>query len=244
MPEGDTVKAWVGCSGYHYSHWKGNFYPVELKKKEWLGWYAERFNTVEINKTFYSLPKRETLIQWRDETPGGFLFTFKGSRYVTHMKKLQDAGEHVPKLYRALEPMGEKAGCVLWQLPGNLHKDLDRLEAFCRSLSRQYRNVIEFRHASWFDRDVEDILRNHGIAFCALSAPDDLPEDVRSTADFLYLRFHGKDDWYRERYTREELGEWHERLVKQGGKECFVYFNNDYKAYAPENAETMKELFS
>lgn len=234
----------TGCSGYHYDHWKEAFYPAELGKKEWLPYYAERFKTVEINNTFYGLPDREKVKNWHDITPGNFRFTMKGSRYITHTKKLvndEKVKSGVQTFYDAIEPIGGKLGCILWQLPGNLHRNDDKLDDFCAFLSSDFKNVMEFRHISWFTDPVYEILKNHDVGFCIVSAPGDLPEETVATTDTGYIRFHGKNNWYDYHYSREELKEWSDRLKDMSVRRIYLYFNNDAQAYAPENAQQMRE---
>lgn len=233
----------TGCSGFHYDDWKDTFYPSDLTKEEWLSYYAQYFKTVEINNSFYSLPEADKLKKWHEQTPGNFRFSMKGSRYVTHMKKLindSDVREGVKKFYHAVEPLQGKLGCVLWQLPGNQHRDDEKLEDFCSLLSSNFKNVIEFRDLSWFQDPVFEILENHDISYCIISAPDDLPEDIRATTDTAYVRFHGKSDWYNYNYSKKEIKEWQQKLQNINARRIYLYFNNDVKVRAVKNAKSMK----
>jgi len=236
------MEKFIGCSGFHYKDWKGKFYPEDIKKEDWLEYYSKSFNSVEINNTFYKIPEKDTLKYWLWQTPEDFRFSLKGSRYITHMKKLKDCKKHVERFYKAIEPLEEKLGAVLWQLPGNLHRNDEKIETFCKELDNTYTNVIEFRHISWFNREIYELLSSYGVTVCSLSAPGDLPEMLEDSSGKIYLRFHGKEEWYRYQYSEEELGEWTEKIHQSGAGISYVYFNNDYKAYAVENGIKMKEL--
>ncbi|GAA0894631.1 DUF72 domain-containing protein [Fulvivirga kasyanovii] len=234
----------IGCSGFYYNDWAGKFYPEDLNKKKWLEYYAEKFDTVEINNSFYRMPKETTVQGWYDRTPKDFLFTLKGSRYVTHVKRLKDPKESVAYFYHLADILKEKLGSILWQLPPSLKMDKERLTGFCKALSTDYKNVIEFRHTSWFNEEVYDILRKYKVAYCIISAPGDLPEDTVTTTDFAYIRFHGKTDWYDYNYSEEQLSHWKGQIEKLEAKEVFVYFNNDYNIRAVENGLLLKELLA
>jgi Uncharacterized conserved protein len=186
------MKKYIGCSGFYYNDWPGLFYPEDLPKKNWLPYYARQFNSVEINSSFYHMPKKTTLERWREVTPKDFCFTMKGSRYVSHIKRMKNAGEAVKFFYNTVNILEEKLGCVLWQLPENIYRNDELLRDFCKILPRGFHSVIEFRHISWFNEAVNKLLRKHGIAFCMVSAPGNLPEEAVKTADFTYVRFHGK----------------------------------------------------
>lgn len=238
------VKHYIGCSGFYYNDWAGKFYPEELNKKKWLEFYAENFDTVEINNSFYRMPKETTVQGWYDRTPENFLFTLKGSRYVTHVKRLKDVGESVAYFYHLADILAEKLGCILWQFPPSLKMDKERLVSFCKTLSPDYKNVIEFRHPSWFNEEAYDILRQYHTAYCIISAPAGLPEDTVTTADFAYIRFHGKTNWYDYNYSDEQLIHWKNEMENLNTPEVFVYFNNDYNIRAVENARFLKQLLA
>jgi len=235
---------YIGCSGFSYDDWKGEFYPEDVPKKKWLEYYAKKFNSVEINSSFYHLPKEKTLKDWHERVPGNFRFTLKGSRFVTHMKKLNQTGEAVKNFYERAAFLKGKLGCILWQLPGNQHKDTEKLKKFCKVLSSDFRNVIEFRHNSWYDPEVYDVMRQKGVIFCVISAPVGLSEEAMKTAGPVYMRFHGRGDWYRHLYTQEELKHWARKLNELEPEKIFAYFNNDFRAYAPRNAAMFKDLIS
>ncbi|MGM0739449.1 MAG: DUF72 domain-containing protein [Bacteroidota bacterium] len=236
------MKHHVGCSGFNYDDWKEVFYPKDIRKKDWLEYYATRFDTVEINSTFYHLPKEKTLDNWYDRTPGNFRFTLKGSRFITHQKKLNDPQEPVKKFQGLAARLKGKLGCILWQLPGNQTKDIGKLDTFCRTLGGDFRNVIEFRHNSWFDQEVYDVMNNYDVSFCMISAPGELREDAVKTSDLAYLRFHGKEEWYKYLYSEKELKDWAEKIRQLNAQQVYAYFNNDQDANAPRNAADFRKI--
>lgn len=238
------MKLYIGCSGWNYKDWKGEFYPEDLAKKNWLEYYMDIFNTVEVNATFYRLPKDATLEKWkRSAYRKDFNFTLKGSRYVTHMKKLNEPEESIQKFEEAAELMKTKLGCVLWQLPPSLHRDDEKLEKFCKSLKGSNTNVIEFRHENWFAGEVYELLDRYKISFCSISTPR-FPEEMIVTGKVGYLRMHGKGKkWYDYNYSKEELRSWKKKIENCGAEEVYVYFNNDIGANAPANAKELMELF-
>ncbi len=229
-------KFYIGCSGWSYNSWVGRFYPPELKKKEWLEYYAQHFDTVEINMSFYRFPARKTLTAWYNKTPRGFLFTLKANRMITHVKKLKGTEKSLGLFYSLADELKDKLACILFQIPPSLTKDkhIKTLEGFLKSLSPDHRNVIEFRHKSWFCKEVYDLLSSDKAIFCIVSAPK-LPSDAVVTGKFAYVRFHGVDSWYDYHYSKEELRKWAEE-IKKLKVETFAYFNNDWYAYAPNNA--------
>ena len=238
----------IGCSGYNYKEWKNIFYPGDIPRSRWLEYYSRHFNTVEINSTFYSFPKVENLQKWIGETPDGFKFSIKANRYFTHLKKLNTDDPFLERLHEFNEIINkarEKVDCILWQLPGNLHKKVSKLRSFCTTLDRTVNHVIEFRHPSWFDEAVYDVLRDEGVAWCMISAPNGLPEDTVTTGNTGYLRFHGKTKWYDYLYTDAELEEWKYRLDSLTGIEhLYIYFNNDQHGNAVKNARKLNHLFN
>ena len=239
--------AWVGTSGWQYDDWAGTFYPPRFARHRWLGWYARRFPTVEINATFYRLPKTPAVEGWRDRVPAGFRYAVKGSRYLTHNKKLRDPEEPVRTITGRLAPLRPVHGVWLWQLPPNLHRDTERLERFLAALPPTPRHAVEFRHTSWYEPEVEDALRRHRVAWVWLSDRQ-MPDAAPLTTDLVYLRFHGLGDdtgaRYRWDYTVDELAPWVERVrtAVAGGADAWVYFNNDFAANAPRNAATFTDL--
>lgn len=237
-----TKKYHIGCSGFYYNDWAGDFYPEGLNKREWLEYYAQKFDTVEINNSFYRMPNEKTVEGWYKRTPKNFTFTLKGNRYITHIKRLKGVSDNIPTFYHLADLLKEKLACILWQLPPNFKVDHERLEDFCSTLSTHYRNVIEFRHQSWFEEEVYDILRKHQVAYCIISAPGGLPEDIITTTNFSYIRFHGKTQWYKYDYSQKQLQEWRDKMEALETPDNYIYFNNDYDTRAIKNAYMLQHL--
>lgn len=238
------MKVNIGCSGYNYKDWRGEFYPEKMAQKNWLEFYASVFDTVEINNTFYKFPTENSLTQWHRIVPSNFRFTLKGHRYVTHRKKLNEVERPVSDFEDLTKFLKRKMGCLLWQLPGNLHRNDEKLEKFCKTLDGRRKNVVEFRHESWFDEAVYQILGENNVSFCAISSPE-FPEEMITTNKTGYLRFHGKGKkWYDYLYSEKELEEWYKKIQKTDLEEVYIYFNNDIHANAPKNAAQLKKIFS
>ena len=231
----------IGTSGWHYSHWVGPFYPAGTSSEEFLDFYTGLFRTVEINNTFYQLPARETLDAWREGTPKDFLFACKASRFITHMKKLKEPKQSVARFFRTIEALREKLGPILFQLPPRWRLDVARLRAFLKALPRDHRYAFEFRDESWFTQDTLNILAEYGAAFCIYDlAGRQSPEAV--TADIVYVRLHGPGKAYQGHYERRVLQRWARRCLawSEEGKEIYVYFDNDEKGYAAQDALTLQ----
>lgn len=233
----------VGTSGWSYPGWRSRFYPPEIKPTDWLEYYAGHFDTVEINMTFYRSPRPETLQGWAGKTPANFLFTLKANRQITHLKKLQKVEHDLEHLAYLARQLRGKVGCLLYQLPPSLHKNLELLESFLKSLPRGFRQVIEFRHPSWYDPAVYELMSGTETIFCVVSSAR-VPPEVVVTAPVAYFRFHGLTGGYRYRYSDEELKKWAEAIRHCGAGEVFVYFNNDYQAHAVSNALKLRELLA
>jgi len=230
------MRFFVGTSGYSYKEWKGSFYPEKLPAKQMLAYYAERFSTVEINNTFYRMPKVEVLQSWAQQVPDGFRFVLKASRRITHNKRLKDVESETDYLLRAAAALETRRGPLLFQLPPDLKKDLLRLEAFLALLDDGERAALEFRHESWFDDEVFDCLRRNSCALCVADA-DDLPATrLVSTAGWGYVRLR------RESYTDESLGQWIEQLGSQGWDEAYVFFKHEDAGIGPKLAARFLEL--
>jgi uncharacterized protein YecE (DUF72 family) len=231
----------VGCSGWVYNHWRNIFYPKEVPQKEWLEFYTREFDTVEINNSFYRLPKPETFAAWRQRTPNGFCFAVKASRFITHIKRLKDPEESIKRFFDSVEPLGDRTGPILWQLAPSFHRDDERLAAFLKVLPRKYRHAFEFRHKSWLEGPVYELLGEHRAALCIPDRPD-LPQDVRCTADWSYVRLHGSNHDNGD-YSQAELDTWCRRIREfaDDGASVWVYFDNDQYGFAIQNARYTRE---
>jgi len=233
----------IGTSGFSYNHWRGVFYPEGLPPARWLEHYQRYFDTVELNNTFYRLPKAETFQGWRRNTPPGFLFAVKASRYLTHLKRLKDAAEPLELFLKRAEGLGERLGPVLFQLPPRWPADVARLREFLELLPGGLKAAFEFRDVSWFKPEVFALLEVKGVAFCIYSLPGvNCPQVV--TAPFVYLRLHGSSSRYGSKYTEEELQYWGRRIQDflAQGLGVYAYFNNDAFGYAVANALRLKAI--
>ena len=236
----------IGCSGWNYKAWSGSFYPRSLPPARWLEFYAERFDTVEINNTFYRLPVRSTFAGWRARLPANFLAAIKASPLLTHMKRLRDPVEPIGRLFSRADALQSRLGPVLYQLPGNFTRDVSRLETFLKALPKRLRgkplhHVMEFRHPSWYVRDTYDLLEEHSISLCL---HDKLGSKIVEpcVGPLMYVRFHGTSGHYHGSYSRHELTVWAHRLAEyaQEGRLVFAYFTNDPGAAALRNALTLR----
>lgn len=234
---------YLGTSGWSYPGWKGKFYPPDLPARNWLAFYAEHFSTVEINMTFYRFPKPETLRGWLEKTPAHFTFTLKANRQITHRKKLQDVRSDVRYFYILARSLEDRLGCILFQLPPSLTLDLRLLQDFLTTLEPTFRNVIEFRHASWYDDRVFKMLGETGVTFCTVSSAL-VPDTAVVTSPVAYFRFHGLTGGYRYNYSREELGHWARVIRETKAEDVYVYFNNDYQAFAVHNCRQLGQFLA
>ena len=232
------MKTFVGTSGFAYKPWKGKFYPARLPDKEMLPFYAERFDTVEINNTFYRMPADPVLARWREQVPEGFSFSIKAPRAITHHARLKQAGDAVAFLFERLESLGERLGPVLFQLPPNLKLDLPRLRDFLATLPGERRVAMEFRHLSWFDDAVFDALREHDAALCIADGELEGEAPFVSTASWGYLRLRAVD------YTDEAIGAWAERVREQQWDRGYVFFKHEDEATGPRLAARFIELLN
>jgi uncharacterized protein YecE (DUF72 family) len=229
---------YVGTSGFAYKPWKGPFYPDDLPAEQMLHFYGERFRAVEINNTFFRMPKPAVLESWAAEVPDGFKFVLKASRGITHMKRLKDADDSVAYLLKVASALGHKLGPLLFQLPPNMKKDVPRLRAFLELLPRGRRAAFEFRHQSWFDEDVLAALKEQQAALCIAEAEDELEIPFVSTADWGYLRLRMPD------YTDKDLKSWLKRVREQPWTDAFVFFKHEDQANGPRLAKRFIELAS
>ncbi|MGQ9629877.1 MAG: DUF72 domain-containing protein [bacterium] len=233
----------IGTSGWSYPHWRSTFYPEDIPQSRWLSHYTQHFDTVEINNSFYHLPSEAAVLSWRDDTPEGFLFAVKGSRYITHQKKLRDVEAPLRNFLERMGKLGEKLGPILFQLPPNWKANAKRLDEFLSLLPMEYEFAVEFRDPSWFDEEVLNSLRGHRVGFCI---HDLLDCPVEVTSEIAYIRFHGWGATYGGCYPRTHLERWAERIVKflAEGIEVYAYFNNDAFGYAVQNAKELEETIS
>ena len=233
----------IGTSGWHYEHWVGPFYPPDTPSSDYLPFYAARFQSVEINSSFYHLPKKETFAQWRETVPEGFLFVVKASRYITHMKKLKDSREPLANFLEPVQALRDKLGPLLFQLPPRWRANPERLEAFLEVLPVKIRAAFEFRDPSWFDDRVYAALEKHNAAFCIYEFDRRIsPKQI--TADFVYVRLHGPEDAYQGSYSTQQLSGWAGAFStwSNQGKEIFCFFDNDQAGYAVQNALELKNM--
>jgi len=232
----------VGCSGWLYKHWRGDFYPPGMPGSAWFAHYASVFDTVEINNTFYRLPEASTFEGWRRRAPAGFLFAVKASRYLTHLKKLKDPEDPLQRFFDRARCLGPTLGPVLYQLPPHWPLDLDRLEGFLRALPAHVRHVIEFRDPSWYAPVVLDRLERAGVSLCLHDMQGSATGRLR-VGPAVYVRFHGVTR-YGGRYGDEELAPWADWLLAehQAGRDVFAYFNNDIGGHAPRDAVRLRRM--
>jgi uncharacterized protein YecE (DUF72 family) len=236
----------IGTSGWTYKGWKGPFYPNTVPKSNWLEYYASRFATTEINGSFYRTPSLDVVRVWRKTTPKDFVFAWKASKFITHWKRLTTKSENSIELMESrLATLGPKIGAVLFQLPPQFSKNGERLDAFLRMLPRRYRYTFEFRHPSWYEDDILDILRRHGAALC-LSDHRDAPAPWEITAPFVYLRGHGPGGHYSGSYSNKTLQNWATAITswRRQKRDVLVYFDNDQKAAAPRDALRLASLLN
>ncbi|RJR33679.1 MAG: DUF72 domain-containing protein [Desulfobacteraceae bacterium] len=235
----------IGTSGWHYRHWKGTFYPKELSEKKFLDYYANHFQSVEINNSFYQIPKKESLLAWRNAVPSGFIFTVKASRFITHRKKLKDPEETLELFLDTISSLNDKLGPVLFQLPPSWGFNAERFYDFLESLPAGFRFAFEFRNPTWNNTQAYDALTEIGAAFCISDYEGTLsPKNI--TADFVYVRLHGPDEPYRGGYSTTALSGWAGAVsawVDQG-REVFLYFDNDEEGHAVRDALKLKNMLN
>jgi len=237
----------IGCSGWMYDSWRGRLYPEREPKRRWLELYAEHFDTVEVNSTFYRLARRTAVEGWVSQTPPGFSFAVKASRYLTHVRRLADIAEGIKRFYEPLAPLLEagRLGPVLWQLPENFHRDDERLRSWMGALDSvpPTPHTIEFRHPSWFDPAVMDALREHGVALTVGDHPSRPFQSHEATADWMFVRFHHGHRARGGNYSERELEDWAARIARWRRElVVFAYFNNDWEGFAPANAIELRRL--
>lgn len=235
----------IGTSGWMYKHWMGAFYPEGTPSSKLLEFYAERFDTVEINNTFYNLPHEKTFMTWKEETPDGFLFAVKANRFITHMKKLSNVEEPLKLFFSRAELLGEKLGPILFQLPPGWNCNFERFAGFLKLLPKAFSYAFEFRNDTWINEQILELLSKNNMAFCIYDlAGTHTGKTV--TADFTYIRLHGPEEPYSGKYTDNALSEWAGFIKKQivTGKKAYCYFDNDQCAFAAQNAKGLKSRLS
>jgi uncharacterized protein YecE (DUF72 family) len=242
-----TAAIRIGCSGWQYRSWRDVLYPQGLAQRRWLTRYAEVFETVEVNSTFYRLARPAAVARWVDETPGDFRFTVKASRYLTHIKRLHEMAAGIGRFYEAIDPLvrSGKLECVLWQLPGSYQRDDDRLAEALAALPPG-RHAFEFRHPSWFADPVLETLRAHGVALVIGDHPERPWQPRTVTAPFSLVRLHYGAAGRRGNYSERELETWARRLrrLARDTDEVLVYLNNDWEGFAVRNARRLQRLLA
>jgi uncharacterized protein YecE (DUF72 family) len=231
----------IGTSGWNYFHWKGVFYPPDLKSKDWLSFYGEHFDTLELNVTFYRGVKAETFEKWRALVPPGFLFSMKMSRFITHIKRLKVEAESVSRFMKGAALLGDKAGVFLIQLPPSLEYHEETVSSFLTLLNPRFRYTVEARNKSFLNDAFFSLLKERNCAWCISESAGRFPYAEVLTADFVYMRLHGRENLYTSNYSEEELFAIKKKLI-QWGKECYVYFDNDAKGFAALNAASLKKM--
>ncbi len=240
-------KIFIGTSGWSYKDWKNKFYPKSLKNSAWLNFYADHFNTVEVNNSFYQLPSKKSLKKWLKKVPSDFVFSVKASRYITHLKKLKNPKNSLKRFLKRMEYLNAKKGPILFQLPPNWHVDAKRLENFIKLLLNQTKDqdyVFEFRNKAWLKENIRSILRKFNIGFCINDMVDENIDWI--TSNFVYIRFHGPSGNYKNSYNSDFLKEWAEKVKdwKSNLDQVFIYFNNDIKAHAIKNAKQFQQYLN
>ena len=232
----------VGCSGWYYWHWRDCFYPPTVPGNRWFDYYASQFDTVELNAPFYSWPTRATVETWKRQ-PGRrrFIYAVKVNELITHTKRFVGTKSLVRDFGFISQILGARLGCFLFQLPPSFRYSAAALKRIVTQLDPNQRNVVEFRHRSWWNDRVFDSFRDAGVTFCSTSGPR-LPDELVKTSDDVYIRFHGTTRWYRHDYTKDELRVWVDRIAQSGAKRVWAYFNNDREGYAIKNARMLLRM--
>lgn len=232
----------VGTSGWHYPHWRGAFYPVNLPTQRWLSYYAQHFDTVELNNSFYRLPPESAVQSWCQQTPKSFLFAVKASRYITHSLRLANPNPGLDRFFKRIVNLGPRLGPILFQLPPRWRPDPERLASFLHVLAAGHRYAFEFRDERWQQPEIYALLRKHGAALCIFHLAG-YQSPIQLTADFAYIRLHGPTEIkYAGKYTRHQLATWAHRIASWRGqiRAVYVYFDNDQGGFAAENAARLR----
>ena len=233
----------IGCSGWVYKHWRGLFYPEGMPQTRWFGRYAEEFDTVEINNSFYRLPSGDTFQKWHDQAPPGFCYAVKANRYLTQAKKLLACEEPLERMMTAVRRLGDRLGPMLYQLPPKMNINLERLESFLKIVPGDVHSVFEFRNASWYEAETYALLNRYGAGFVVHDMPGSATDRI-AIGPVVYVRFHGAIGKYWGRYPDDDLLSWTDWLTAQSreGRTCWCYFNNDIHGHAIEDARTLKSM--
>lgn len=231
-----SATTWIGTSGYSYPEWKGNFYPEKMAAKDMLRYYAERFPTVEINNTFYRMPKEDVLRGWAEQVPERFSFVLKASQRITHIQRLKECGDLLRHLLRVADALGPRLGPLLFQLPPNFKKDLSRLATFFDDLPAKRRVAFEFRHASWFDDETFALLKERSVALCVADTGEEPVTPLVATTDWGYLRLR------RENFSDDELRDWARRIREQPWGEAYVFLKHEEEGKGPRLAARLTEF--
>ncbi len=236
------MRYYIGTSGWHYDHWRDKFYPKGLAKSKWLDYYSGYFSTVEVNNSFYRLPSEKAFINWKNATPPEFVFSVKVSRFITHIKRLRDTAEPVTNFLSRARLLEGKLGPLLYQLPRSMKSDYQALEEFLKMLPEDTSHVFEFRHNSWFDDGILELLHRYNAGFCIYDMPG-FRTPVVATSNFAYMRFHGSQRLYSGCYSDEELEDWAQKIIGLRAGLVYAYFNNDVDGFAIRNALSLRHLF-
>lgn len=236
-------QVFIGCSGYYYRTWRGEFYPHELPINQWLPYYAGVFNTVEINATFYKFPTIKSLEIWRDKTPSDYKIAIKAHKSITHQRRFENVGAEIREFYNvAREGLQEKLGPILFQFPPSFKYSKINLQIILQHLNIEFDNVVEFRDATWWNQEVYEVLERNHITFCSVSHPG-LPQEVIRTSPKGYIRFHGYEELFKSTYAKEELTDWYTKIKAAQFDQTNIYFNNTWFNGAIENAQMMQALY-
>ncbi len=242
IPSMNKRKSHIGCSSYATASWKNLFYPEDLPKKKWFEFYCQHFNTYELNGTFYKFPTEKSLLTWYDKAPENFLFSVKVPRIITHFKKLINAEAEIAQFYEVCKNgLKEKLACVLWQFPPSFDFSIDKLGLVIDAMNTGFKNVIEFRHKSWWNLEVTKALSQRGLIFCSVNFPN-LPTDILQTSSIGYVRMHGNPELFYSQYTIEELETLFKNLTSPDFEELYVYFNNTASTAGIINAIQMTQI--
>jgi len=237
-----NLKIHLGCSSYYNSNWKPDFYPEGLPKSKWFDFYCQHFSTYEMNGTFYKAPTLKVMQNWYDKSPEGFIYAVKAPKTITHLKRFKNCEEEISTFYQVCkEGLRDKLGAVLFQLPPSFHYSEENLKLIINSLDATFKNTVEFRHESWWNKEVFEILEAHKIIFCNVSHPT-LPDSITKTSKIGYFRFHGSPKMFYSSYSKDYLYEIYKEIEKNSFEEFYIYFNNTASLAGVENALEMKNI--